>query len=218
MLSIRIVAAGALISVITAGSAMAQTATDTGAGKPIQLLQVATQPDKTKSRPHAKRIMKIGPRPNGPADGTALQLKGRSTSLRPPSPQHRQPLQRRLLMCGQTQLPLPRLLPSRRPHRNRRPRRPSPSSQRRANSWSEAKPCTSFPRTMPTKSIALPTRRLFRQLRQSRALSLRQRRRRIPQPLPWRTSRRAMSAPRPGSRRSWRRSVARSRPVPPPGS
>jgi len=59
MLSIRIVAAGALISVITAGSAMAQTATDTGAGKPIQLLQVATQPDKTKSRPHAKRIMKI---------------------------------------------------------------------------------------------------------------------------------------------------------------
>ena len=59
MLSIRIVAAGALISVMTAGSAMAQTATDTGAGKPIQLLQVATQPDKTKSKPHAKRIMKI---------------------------------------------------------------------------------------------------------------------------------------------------------------
>jgi len=48
-----------LISVITAGSAMAQTATDTGAGKPIQLLQVTTQPDKTKSKPHAKRIMKI---------------------------------------------------------------------------------------------------------------------------------------------------------------
>ncbi len=59
MPSIRIVAAGALISVITVGGAMAQTATDTGAGKPIQLLQVATQPDKTKSKPHAKRIMKI---------------------------------------------------------------------------------------------------------------------------------------------------------------
>ena len=59
MLSIRIVAAGALISVMTVGGAMAQTATDTGAGKPIQLLQVATQPDKTKSKPHAKRIMKI---------------------------------------------------------------------------------------------------------------------------------------------------------------
>jgi hypothetical protein len=59
MPSIRIVAAGALISVMTAGGAMAQTATDTGAGKPIQLLQVATQPDKTKSKPHAKRIMKI---------------------------------------------------------------------------------------------------------------------------------------------------------------
>ena len=59
MLSIRIVAAGALISVMTAGGAMAQTATDTGAGKPIQLLQAATQPDKTKSKPHAKRIMKI---------------------------------------------------------------------------------------------------------------------------------------------------------------
>ena len=59
MPSIRIVAAGALISVMTVGGAMAQTATDTGAGKPIQLLQVATQPDKTKSKPHAKRIMKI---------------------------------------------------------------------------------------------------------------------------------------------------------------
>ncbi len=59
MLSIRIVAAGALISVMTVGGAMAQTATDTGAGKPIQLLQVATQPDKTRSKPHAKRIMKI---------------------------------------------------------------------------------------------------------------------------------------------------------------
>jgi len=59
MLSIRIVAAGALISVMTVGGAMAQTATDTGAGKPIQLLQVTTQPDKTKSKPHAKRIMKI---------------------------------------------------------------------------------------------------------------------------------------------------------------
>jgi hypothetical protein len=59
MPSIRIVAAGALISVMTAGGAMAQTATDTGASKPIQLLQVATQPDKTKSKPHAKRIMKI---------------------------------------------------------------------------------------------------------------------------------------------------------------
>ena len=57
MPSIRIVAAGALISVMTVSGAMAQT--DTGAGKPIQLLQVATQPDKTKSKPHAKRIMKI---------------------------------------------------------------------------------------------------------------------------------------------------------------
>lgn len=59
MPSIRIVAAGALISVITVGGAMAQTVTDTGAGKPIQLLRVATQPDKTKLKPHAKRIMKI---------------------------------------------------------------------------------------------------------------------------------------------------------------
>ncbi len=57
MPSIRIVAAGALISVMTVGGAMAQT--DTGAGKPIQLLQVATQPDKAKSKPHAKTIMKI---------------------------------------------------------------------------------------------------------------------------------------------------------------
>jgi len=59
MLSIRIVAVAALASVMTVGGAMAQTATDTGAGKPIQLLQVTTQPDKTKSKPHAKRIMKI---------------------------------------------------------------------------------------------------------------------------------------------------------------
>jgi len=59
MPSIRIVAAGALISVITVGGAMAQTVTDTGAGKPIQLLRVATQPDKTKLKPRAKRIMKI---------------------------------------------------------------------------------------------------------------------------------------------------------------
>ncbi len=59
MLSIRIVAAGAVVSVMTVGGALAQTATNTGAGKPIQLLQVTTQPDKTKSKPHAKRIMKI---------------------------------------------------------------------------------------------------------------------------------------------------------------
>jgi hypothetical protein len=59
MLSIRIVAAGALVSVMTVGGAMAQTATNTGAGKPIQLLQVATQPDKTKMKSHAKRTIKI---------------------------------------------------------------------------------------------------------------------------------------------------------------
>lgn len=57
MLSIRIVAAAALASVMTVGGAMAQTATN--AGKPIQLLQVVTQPDKTKMKAHAKRPIKI---------------------------------------------------------------------------------------------------------------------------------------------------------------
>jgi hypothetical protein len=79
MLSIRIVAAGALISVMTVGGAMAQTATDSGAGKPIQLLQVATQPDKTKSKPHAKRIMKIR---------TAAKRTGRRHRLAAETPIH----------------------------------------------------------------------------------------------------------------------------------
>jgi hypothetical protein len=57
MLSIRIVAAGALVSVMTVGGAMAQTTT--GTGKPIELLQVVTQPDKTKLKSHAKRTIKI---------------------------------------------------------------------------------------------------------------------------------------------------------------
>ncbi len=57
MLSIRIVAAGVLVSVMTVGGAMAQTAS--GAGKPIQLLQVVTQPGKTKMKSHTKRIIKI---------------------------------------------------------------------------------------------------------------------------------------------------------------
>jgi len=57
MLSIRIVAAGALVSVMTVGGAMAQTTT--GTGKPIELLQVVTQPDKTKLKSHSKRTIKI---------------------------------------------------------------------------------------------------------------------------------------------------------------
>ncbi len=59
MLSIRIVAASALVSVMTVGGAIGQTATNTEAGKPIQLLQVATQPGKTKIKSHAKRTIKI---------------------------------------------------------------------------------------------------------------------------------------------------------------
>jgi len=59
MLSIRIIAAGALVSVMMVGGALAQTTTNSGAGKPIQLLQVPTQPDKTKVKSHAKRTIKI---------------------------------------------------------------------------------------------------------------------------------------------------------------
>ncbi len=60
MLSIRIVAAGAVslvLSLIMAvGGAAAQTATNTAPGKPIPLLQILTQPDKTKTKLHAKRM------------------------------------------------------------------------------------------------------------------------------------------------------------------
>jgi hypothetical protein len=58
MLSIRIVAGGALALVMTAGGAMAQTATDAPAGKPIQLLQILSQPDKTKMKAHPRRALK----------------------------------------------------------------------------------------------------------------------------------------------------------------
>ena len=217
MLSIRIVAAGALISVMTVGGAVAQTATDTGAGKPIQLLQVATQPDKTKSKPHAKRIMKIR---------TAAKRTGRRHRLAAERPIHVAEAAKPAapapcaapadVWANVTPVTAPATVASAAPAPQLAAA--SPPSQRRANSWSEAKPCTLFPRTMPMKSIAPPTRRLLRRLRQRRALSLRQRPRRTPQPLPGRRSRRAMSAARPGSRRSWRRSVARSRPAPPPGS
>ncbi|MGA3308568.1 MAG: hypothetical protein ABSD08_08135 [Xanthobacteraceae bacterium] len=61
MPSIRMVAPGAFFLaflVMTVGGAMAQTATNTAPGKPIQLLQVLTQPDKTKTKPHAKLLAK----------------------------------------------------------------------------------------------------------------------------------------------------------------
>jgi len=59
MPSIRFIAAGALVSVITVSGALAQSTTSTGTGKPIQLLQILTQPDKAKTKVHAKRVIKI---------------------------------------------------------------------------------------------------------------------------------------------------------------
>lgn len=59
MLSIRIVAAGAIVWVMASGSAAAQTATNTAPGKPIPLLQILTQTDKTKAKPHARRIARM---------------------------------------------------------------------------------------------------------------------------------------------------------------
>ncbi len=57
MPAFRILAAGAAFLVMTAASAGAQTATDTAAGKPIPLLKIVSQPDKTKTRvPHAQRF------------------------------------------------------------------------------------------------------------------------------------------------------------------
>ncbi len=56
MLSIRIVAAGAVSLVMAVGGAAAQTTTNTAPGKPIPLLQILTQPDKTKTKLHAKRM------------------------------------------------------------------------------------------------------------------------------------------------------------------
>jgi hypothetical protein len=53
MLNIRIVTAGAVILVMAAGSAAAQTATGTAPGKPIPLLTILKQPDKTKTKLHA---------------------------------------------------------------------------------------------------------------------------------------------------------------------
>lgn len=56
MLNIRIVAAGAvclLLSGMTAGGAAAQTATNETPGKPLLLLQIVEQPNKTKARRHA---------------------------------------------------------------------------------------------------------------------------------------------------------------------
>ena len=61
MLSIRMVAAGAalmLLSGLTAGGALAQTATDQAPGKPLQLLQwshTTAQSSEPKARPRAKR-------------------------------------------------------------------------------------------------------------------------------------------------------------------
>ncbi len=53
MLSIRILAAGAVL-VIAVGSAAAQTATASPPGKPLPLLQIIQQPNKAKTRAHAK--------------------------------------------------------------------------------------------------------------------------------------------------------------------
>jgi hypothetical protein len=52
MLNIRIVTAGAVILVMAAGSAAAQTTTGTAPGKPIPLLTILKQPDKTKTKLH----------------------------------------------------------------------------------------------------------------------------------------------------------------------
>jgi len=53
MLSIRILAAGAVL-VIAVGSAAAQTATTSPPGKPLPLLQIVQQPNKAKARAPAK--------------------------------------------------------------------------------------------------------------------------------------------------------------------
>jgi hypothetical protein len=57
MLSIRIITAGAIL-VMAVGSAAAQTATNTVPGKPIQLMPILTNADKTKTKIHAKRLSK----------------------------------------------------------------------------------------------------------------------------------------------------------------
>jgi hypothetical protein len=59
MPSIRIVAAGAallLLSSLTAGGATAQTATNQAPGKPLQLLRIAAQSHKIKPKPRAKLL------------------------------------------------------------------------------------------------------------------------------------------------------------------
>ncbi len=53
MLNIRIVTAGAVILVMATGSAAAQTTTGTAPGKPIPLLTILKQPDKTRTKLHA---------------------------------------------------------------------------------------------------------------------------------------------------------------------
>jgi len=58
MLSIRILAAGAVL-VIAVGSAAAQTATAGPPGKPLPLLQIVQQPNNAKTRAHAKTAAKF---------------------------------------------------------------------------------------------------------------------------------------------------------------
>jgi hypothetical protein len=76
MLSIRIVTAGAvilLLSGMTAGGAAAETATNETPGKPLQLLQIAAQPSKTKLKPHARLLARSIAKKRAPS--AAAELK-----------------------------------------------------------------------------------------------------------------------------------------------
>jgi len=64
MLSIRVIAASAVscalaVAFVAAPAGVrAQTATDAAPGKPIPLLQILAKPEKTKTKPHLKRVSK----------------------------------------------------------------------------------------------------------------------------------------------------------------
>ena len=222
MLSIRMVAAGAalmLLSGLTGGGALAQTATDQAPGKPLQLLQwshTTAQSSEPKARPRAKIAeRKITHTATNARSTGGRRWRRQKRRRRPPSGRRSMPwrlIRRRLRQ---------RWSRSRRQHRR-------PPTQSRVNSSSPARPCRSLhpirsmnstsPRRVRRPLPTTPCRPLLRRPCRQQTMFPRQRRNRIRLRRHGRIYQRAKWAAPRGSRKCWRRSAARSRRGPQPGS
>ena len=223
MLSIRMVAAGAalmLLSGLTAGGALAQTATDQAPGKPLQLLQwshTTAQSSEPKARPRAKRAeRKITHTATAVAKHRRSPVK---TAEATPQATVWAPLNAVASEfdedCGNGGAGPPGRIGARQPNpevNSSSPVRPcrSPHPIRSMNSTSPRRIRRPLP---PTPCRPLPRRPCRQQI-----MFPHQRRNQIRLRRHGRNYQRVKWAARRGSRKCWRRSAARSRRGPQPGS